>query len=120
MYLTVANLAYFLICRGLLSPEAVVAGDLVVLDASRRNRNFKIIRSGEPGCFVKQMREGQPDAVMTLRREAACYEHARDDPALSRLITYDPSRHLLIVELLPDAESLADRYARERTFPVEI
>src|SRR5215472_2528638 len=124
MHLTVANLTHFLIGRGLLSPDAVLAGDLIILDASRRNRNFKVIRGAEPGLFVKEMREGLPDAMMTLRREAACYERARDDPALSRLmprlISYDPARHLLIVELLPDAESLADRHAREKTFPVEI
>jgi hypothetical protein len=123
MHLNVANVAHFLICRGQLSPDSIVAGDLVVLDASRRNRNFKIIRNGGPSLFVKQMREGQPDAMTTLRREAACYERARDDPALNRLmprlITYDQARHLLIVELLTDAESLADRHARERTFPVE-
>lgn len=124
MHLTVANLAHFLISRGLLSPDAVFAGDLVILDASRRNRNFKVIRSAGPGLFVKQMRDMQQDAVLTLRREAACYERARDDPALSRLmprlINYDPARHLMIVELLPDAESLADRHAREKTFPAEI
>ncbi|HEX3524734.1 MAG TPA: phosphotransferase [Stellaceae bacterium] len=124
MHLNIANLGHFLIGRGLLHPDAILGGDLAILDASRRNRNFKIIRNGGPGLFIKQMREGQPDAMMTLRREAACYERARDDPALSRLmprlITYDPARHLLIVELLPDAESLADRHARESTFPVEI
>jgi hypothetical protein len=124
MHLNVANVAHFLLCRGLVSPDAVVAGDLVVLDVSRRNRNFKIIGNGTPGLFIKQMRDGLPDAMITLRREAACYERARDDPALSRLmprlLSYDPVRHLLIVELLPDAESLADRHARERTFPVEI
>jgi hypothetical protein len=124
MHLNIANVAHFLICRGLVRPDAVLAGDLMVLDASRRNRNYKIIRSGAPGLFVKEMREGLPDAMLTLRREAACYERARDDPALSRLmprlISYDPARHLLIVELLPDAESLADRHAREKTFPVEI
>jgi hypothetical protein len=63
-------------CRGLLSADAILAGDLVVLDASRRNRNFTIIGNGAPGLFVKQMREGQLDAMMTLRREAACYERA--------------------------------------------
>jgi Ser/Thr protein kinase RdoA (MazF antagonist) len=124
MHLNIANLAHFLIGRALLSRESVVAGDLVIFDSSRRNRNFKVIRDGGPGLFIKQMRDAQPDAMMTLRREAACYERARDDPALSRLmqrlIAYDPARHLLIVELLPDAESLADRYARERTLPVEI
>jgi Ser/Thr protein kinase RdoA (MazF antagonist) len=124
MHLNAANVAHFLIGRGLLSPESVVRGDLTILDSSRRNRNFRVIRDGTPSLFIKQMRDAQPDAMMTLRREAACYERARDDPALSRLmprlIAYDSARHLLIVELLPDAESLADRYVRERTLPVEI
>jgi hypothetical protein len=55
--------------------------------ASRRNRNFKIIRSAGPGLFITEMREMQPDAMATLRREAACYEMARNDPALSRLMS---------------------------------
>jgi hypothetical protein len=124
MHLTVSNLAHFLISRGLVNHDAIFGGDLVILDASRRNRNFKVIRRAGPGLFVKQMRETQPDAMLTLRRESACYERARDDPTLSRLmprlINYDPARHLLIVELLPDAESLADRHAREKMFPAEI
>jgi hypothetical protein len=124
MHLNVANIAHFLMSRGLLSPDAIVAGDLVVLDASRRNRNFKIIRSGGPGLFIKQIREMQPDAVTTLRREAGCYERAREDPVLSRLmprlLAYDAERHLLVLELLSEAESLADHHARERTWPAEI
>jgi hypothetical protein len=71
MHLNVANVAHFLISRGLLSAESIVAGNLIVLDSSRRNRNFKIIRDGAPGLFIKQMRAAQPDAMMTLRREAA-------------------------------------------------
>jgi hypothetical protein len=124
MHLNVPNLAHFLISRGLVSPDAVLAGDLVILDASRRNRNFKVIRSTGSGLFVKQMRETQPDARETLRREAACYEMARDDPTLSRLMPrllfYDAERHLLVLELLPQAESLADYHAREKTWPAEI
>lgn len=121
MHLTVSNLAFFLIGRGLLSAGAVVAGDFVVLDASRRNRNFKVIRTVGPGLFVKQMREMQADAMLTLRREAACYDLARSEPALERLmppfISYDPLRHVLIVELMPEAESLAEYLARYRVFP---
>jgi Phosphotransferase enzyme family len=124
MHLTVANLAHFFMDRGLLGADAVVAGDLTILDLSRRNRNFKVVRSAGPGLFVKQMREMQADAMLTLKREAACYELARDDPALSRLmprlIRYEANRHVLIIELLPDAESLADYHARHKTFPIEI
>jgi hypothetical protein len=124
MHLTAANLTYFLMGRGLLGPDAVVAGDLTILDSSRRNRNFKVIRSSEPGLFVKQMRHMQADAMLTLKREAACYELARDDPVLSRLmprlISYDASRHVLIIDLLLDAESLSDYYARLKKFPPKI
>jgi hypothetical protein len=124
MHLNVANLAYYLIERGLLSASGIVAGDLTILDSSRRNRNFKVFRATESGLFIKQMREMQADAMLTLKREAACYELARDDSTLSRLmprlISYDAGRHVLIVELLPDAESLADYHAREKTFPIEI
>lgn len=121
MHLNVANLAYYLIERGLLGAGEVVSGNLVVLDASRRNRNFKAIRAGGSGLFVKQMRDLQSDAMLTLRREAACYERARSDPALARLmprlVVYDPLRHVLVVELVPEAESLAEHHHRRRTFP---
>jgi hypothetical protein len=124
MHLTTANLPYFLINGGLLSPDAIVSSDLSILDASRRNRNFKVIRKFGPGFFIKQMRQMQPDAMYTLRREAACYERSRDDPTLGRLmprlITYDSARHVLIIELLPEAESLAEYFTRERAFPAEI
>src|SRR4051812_604510 len=122
MHLTIANPAHFLIDRGLISPSAIAAGDLVVIDASRRNRNFKVLHGG--GLFVKQIRSLQTDAMLTLRREAACYELARSDPALARLmprlVVYDPQRHVLVVELIPEAESLAEYHSREKTFPPRV
>jgi hypothetical protein len=124
MHLTPANLAHFLTGRGLISVETIVAGDVSVLDASRRNRNFKVLRSSGPGLFVKQMREMQADAMLTLKREAACYELAAEHPALRRLmpklVRYEPSRHVLVLELLPDAESLLNYYTRRKGFPPEI
>ena len=124
MHLTAANLPHYLTSRGLLDPEAIVAGDVGVLDASRRNRNFKVLRGAAPGLFVKQMREMQPDAMLTLRREAACYEIAAGHPALSRLmpklVRYEPTRHVLVLELLPEAESLLGYHGRMRGFPPEI
>ena len=66
----------------------------------------------------------QTDAMVTLKREAACYELARDDAALSRLmprlVRYDENRHVIIVDLLPEAESLLAYHTRHRTFPVEV
>ena len=121
MHLTAANLAHFLTGRGLIGAEAIVAGGISVLDASRRNRNFKVLRSGAPGLFVKQMREMQADAMLTLRREAACYELAAEHPALSRLmpklVRYEPSRHVLVLELLPESREPAQLpQSRKRAF----
>jgi hypothetical protein len=124
MHLTAANLAHFLVGRGLIGAETIVAGNISVLDASRRNRNFKVLRSGAPGLFVKQMRETQADAMLTLKREAAVYELAAEHPALRRLmpklVRYEPSRHVLVVELLPEAESLLNYYTSQKGFPPEI
>jgi hypothetical protein len=124
LHLTAANLAHFLMGRGLLNATAVVDGDVTILDSSRRNRNFKVICGSGPGLFVKQMREMQADAMLTLRREAACYELAAADPALSRLmprlVAYEQTRHVLVIELLPEAESLAEYHARHKAFPPEI
>jgi Phosphotransferase enzyme family len=124
MHLSAANLAHFLMGYGLLGANEIVAAHLTIIDSSRRNRNFKVIRNGSIGLFVKQMRDMQTDAMLTLKREAACYELARDDAALSRLmprlIRYDENRHVIILELLPEAESLLNYHMRNKTFPIEI
>jgi hypothetical protein len=123
VHLTPANLAYFLIDRSLLGADEIVAGRVSILDASRRNRNFKVIRQGAQGLFVKQMRDMQTDAMLTLKREAACYELARDIPELAhimpRLVRYDERRHTIVLELLPEAESLLAYHGRNKGFPVE-
>lgn len=124
MHLTSANLAHFLMGRGMLGGDVVVGGGVTVVDASRRNRNFKVLCNGAPGLFVKQMRDMQNDAMLTLKREATCYELAAEHPALSRLmphlVRYEASRHVLVIELLPDSESLHSYYMRHKSFPVEI
>ena len=104
MHLNVGNLAHFLIGRGLLNTEAIVTGKLTIVDSSRRNRNFKVACDDRPGLFVKHSRQVQADAAISLRREAACYELAIDDPVLNRLMprlmSYDADRNVLITELL--------------------
>ena len=124
MHLTSANLAHFLMGRGMLGGDVVVGGGVTVVDASRRNRNFKVLCNGAPGLFVKQMRDMQNDAMLTLKREATCYELAAEHPALSRLmphlVRYEASRHVLVIELLPESESLHSYYMRHKSFPVDL
>jgi hypothetical protein len=91
----------------------------VVVDASRRNLNLKIFRSDGESYFLKQLRASDPQSMAALHREAAVYWLAGNDaglaalaPLLPRLHRFDPTRLLLVLELLHGAESLFERYRR--------
>jgi hypothetical protein len=127
MLLNSDSVVHYLLQRGLLSPESVVEGDLLVLEAPRRNRNFKITRARQPGFFVKQVQEWDPQAIATVQREAWCYSLARTLPELAALKemlpefhVYDQQRNLLVLEHLAGFESLAEYHQRLGKFPVEI
>lgn len=127
MVLTASNLAYDLIARGLLSAEAAVSGDFAVVDAGRRNSNFKVLRQNGPGLFVKQVRTGVVDAVSTHSREAAFYDVIRSRPALEpiarivpKLVDYNPRNYTLTVELIPGAENVMEHHWRTGAWPEAI
>ena len=44
MLLTSTNIVHYLLERGLVSAEQVVDGDYMVVEAPRRNRNFKVMK----------------------------------------------------------------------------
>jgi hypothetical protein len=113
--------------RGLLSRAAVVDGDVVVADLSSRHQNSLVMRTEGPGYFVKEAQPWQPASVQTLLREASCYQIAHGERALSplaslmpKLHVWDPQRHMLVLELLPEAENLADVYRRTSGIPEKI
>jgi hypothetical protein len=126
MILSRSNVVHYLLEQGLVGLESVVDGDLVVADATRRNRNFKIIRRSQQGYFVKQIGTWDPPAVATLGAEATCYRLARTAPEFAVLASlvprdflYDSQRHVLVTELLADSESLTDYHRRLNSFPIE-
>jgi len=111
--LDATNVVHYLFGRGLITRESVVNGDLVVVDASRRNRNFKIQRTHAPSLFVKQIRVERPEAIATLRCEAWCYRLVQSDPVFSALAPlvpdfwhYDARSHVLVVEWVTRSENL--------------
>ncbi|HEX6183539.1 MAG TPA: phosphotransferase [Pyrinomonadaceae bacterium] len=121
------NITHYLLGRGLLSFDSVVDGDLLVVEVSSRNRNFKVMRGEEPGYFVKQVKTFEPQNVETLRYETACYWLSRNDPdfeplaaLMPRFYDSDPVRHALVIELLPEGGSLADYHRQLGAFPVEV
>lgn len=127
MIITTENIAHYLLGRGLLSFDSVVDGDLLVVEASSRNRNFKVIRTASPGYFVKQVKTFEPQNVETLRYETACYWLSHNDPDFEPLAALmpkfydsDPARHALVVELLPEGGSLSEYHRQLGTFPIEV
>lgn len=127
MFLTSKNIVYYLLERGLITFQSVVDGGFMVVEASRRNRNFKVIRKHNPSYFVKQVKSWEPQAITSLQREANCYWLAQSDPdfaplafLLSQYYFFDQSRYILIIEMLPEAESLHEHHARLGKFPVKI
>lgn len=127
MLLSAQNLIPHLLERRFLAPEAVVDGGIMIVDASSRNNNFKVILRNAPGYFVKQVRTWEPQAVSSLQMEATCYWLAHNDPSSStlqevipRYFDYDASKHILIVELLQEGENLSEHHRRLGMFPTEI
>ena len=126
MILSKSNVVHYLLEQGLIALDSVVDGDLMVADATRRNRNFKIIRRQAQGYFVKQIQNWDQQTIAGLAGEATCYRLALNAPkltALARLVPrdflYDSQRHVLVTELLADGETLTDHHRRLNAFPVE-
>jgi hypothetical protein len=127
MILTPHNIVYYLLDRGLVTPESVVDGDFLVVEHSSRNRNFKVFRHVSPSYFVKQVKTGEPDALASLQTEATCYWLAQNDADFAPLADlvpqfygYDPARHVLVMELLPTSENLSEYHRRLGNFPPEM
>jgi hypothetical protein len=124
MFLTAYNLAHYLTARGLITTESVVAGDFILAEAGRRNRNFKVSRRALPGIFVKQVKSTEPQATMTVQREATFYRAIASDPRYAPLrdlipefLDYDAARHAIALTLTENAESLAEQQMREGVVP---
>ena len=126
MYLTVSNLADYLVSSGLITAESVVRGDFAVAEAGRRNRNFKVLRRRDSGLFIKQIKTPEAQAISTIQREAAFYSAVTSNPAYERLaelmprmFRYEPGRHAIVLEYLQQAESLAERQMRTNSYDAD-
>src|ERR1043165_2041700 len=112
----------YLLQRKLISEQAIVEGDLAVVDASRRNRNFQVISERGPCYLLKQGLE--PDGIGTVRHEAAVYQHLQSsirnlgfDRYLPGFFGYDTKEEVLIIEFLRESQNLRDYHDRRARFP---
>ena len=125
--MTKNDLIYYLLERGLLDHQAVVDGDVMVVEGARRHHNYSVIRRQGTGLFIKQMQPDQAFSAQTLQKEAACYVMMESDPALAeihalmpRFRAYDPDRHLLVLELIDGGENLSELHRRVNGFPEDV
>ena len=105
----------YLLAHGLLSPRSIVEREIVVLDSSRRNRNFTVL--ADPG-FSYVLKQGVgPERIATVAREAETYRllhaqggvFARHLPLVS---FYDPDEHILVLEFVPEPETFREYHIR--------
>jgi hypothetical protein len=111
------EVASYLLERKLVSAESIVAGDLQIVDVSRRNRNYKVISERGPSYLLKQGISAE--GMATLAHEAAVYRlfdaASRTDRLhryLPRCYGYDAEAHILVLQLLPSACDLREHHVR--------
>ena len=111
--LTQPEVVPYLLQRRLIRSKSIVDGDLLVLDASQRNRNFKVISEHGP-CYLLKQGVG-PDGAATVAHEASVYQRLQSIAEGARLrrylpcyYEYDPRERILILQLLSSAQDLRD------------
>jgi hypothetical protein len=119
--LTQSKVGLYLLKRGFVSAESIVKGDLVVVDASRHNRNYKVISEHGPSYLLKQGVD--EEGMATLANEAAVYQFLQSgigthklDRYLTHCYGYDPEDHILILELLRDGQDLRSYHVDRARF----
>jgi hypothetical protein len=108
------ELAHALVARGHLTEEAVVRGDFLVREVSRRHSNFIVSRQRGDSLFVKHAADDRGEAAQTLQREARFYwlDGQGHLPQLRGLLPrfrdYDPTARTLVLDWIAGSETLAD------------
>ena len=110
MLLTEQEVVPYLLKRRLIDPKAVVEGEVTVVNASRRNRVFKVISEQGPCYLLKQAVDRE--ATATVAHEAAVYRYLQRAsgnggfvPYLPGFHGYDDRENILILEYLHNALS---------------
>lgn len=109
--MTPTRLVRHLEARGLSVARAAVEDDLLISEASRRNRNFRLTWGTPSRGFLVKC-PGAEDAPTTLRNEAAAYrllaEHTLTEPMgpMPCLADFDPASSTLVIEFVANSASL--------------
>lgn len=97
----------------------------MVMDVSRRNRNYKVVSERGPSYLLKQ--GIGPEGRATLANEAAVYQLLQSDRSthgldcyLPRCYGYDPEEHILILELVRNGRDLREYHVERGRFSTTV
>ncbi|MEP6775540.1 MAG: phosphotransferase [Chloroflexota bacterium] len=123
--LTPKEIAPYLIESGLVSARSIVEGDLAVLDASRRNSNFKVVSERGTSYLIKQGVDRE--RASTIANEASVCSFLQSDAAYAPLRSYlpvlhmySPEEHVEVFEFVRDAYDLREYHTRLGRFPTNL
>jgi aminoglycoside phosphotransferase (APT) family kinase protein len=120
----------YLLAQELISRGRIVAGDLALIDASRRNSNVRVVSEAGPSYFLKQETRARAKAdggFASIAYEAKVYRLlARILGAntfssyLPRYYRFDQEEQLLVLENLAGSISLSEWHSRHGRFSPSI
>lgn len=120
MRLTKHNLCHYLLDKGFIDFKSVVDGDFSVIQQQGRNLVFKVIRTKNPGLFVKQLVEMNQQNIYLMQKEATSYWIFTNDPDFAFLkelvpkyFGYDAQAQVLVTEFITGAGNLHDIFIKE-------
>ena len=123
--LTQSEVAQYLLQHNFITAASLVDEDLRVVEASRRNRNFKVITERGPSYLIKQGR-GQ-NGRATVAHESNIYRYLETAtggecfrPYLPGYHHYDADDGVLILELLTGALDIREHHTRRGVFSTAI
>jgi thiamine kinase-like enzyme len=117
MLLNTESLCYYLLDRGLIQMDTVMAGDFTTVSEPTRNNIFKVLSRTGRNLFIKQVSNFDAHALSILKREAMAYrfismhpEYAALAAMIPTLIDYDKDRHVLAVSYFPEHSSVHEYF----------
>lgn len=125
--LTRQKAIHHLLTHRLLEEKHIVNGNISVLDVTRRNLNFQVIREQGRSYLLKAGKSAEEKELTA--QEAFVYHYFQQgggknsgmESYLPRYFSYDDADGILVIELLRGASSLSEFFYRQKgRFPVQL
>lgn len=115
--LAASEVVTYLLDNGLMRANVVVDHAVQVGNVSRRNCNFVVVVSGQPGFFVKQAIPGRTDGTVNneghvLQQLAETMDGKLERNWLPELCHYDRQQGIVVTRLVNSRESLRQYFTR--------